>query len=182
MQNRATIQESGPDDKQGENNMDNVPFKNWEYNRPNQQQNRIYILCMIDHKNKWFNIRAEHDPRGKDSLGAYYMASLKVMKNLSKNANYDYDWHHVNVNRYLVENIDTVDQTIVSVHACDTTDQKSRQAGRIDLRPAMRALRAVWKDQSYTDMNKYNPGKTAGTITVTEDEETDTDRQYMYEA
>ena len=181
MQNKATTKESGPDNK-GENNMDKVPFQDWEYRRPNQQQDSIYILLIIDHKNKWFNIRAEHDPKGKDSLGAWYADSLKTMKRLAKRNNYYYDWHHNNINRYLVENIDTVEQQVLSSHPCDTSNQKVRSAGRVALRPMMRALRTLWKDKGYTDMNRYNPGRTTGTITVTETEEADSDRQYMYEA
>ena len=158
--------------------MDNVPFADWEYRRPAQDQDKIHILLIIDHKNKRFNIRAEHDPKGKDSLGAWYADSLKVMKKYVKKSDYYYDWHHVNINRYLVEHIDTVDQTVLSSHYNDNSTQKSRQAGREAFRPMMRALRVLWKDKGYSDMNKYNPGKTAGTVSATEE---DTEQTYLYD-
>ena len=127
-----------------------------DYFRTNQLKNRMDILGIFDHSNRMFNIRAEHDTFGKDSLGSYYMGAVGQMKRLDKREDYNQNFHYVNTARYLVENIDKCEQVVLMTFDCDTSTGDTRRAGRDLVRDTMKDLRKLWKTRGYSDMTTYN--------------------------
>ena len=131
-------------------------FKEQDYNRPNSQKNKMHILAIVDHKNKYFTIRAEHDAYGKDSLGSYYAGVRAQMHRLANREVYMQDFPYVNTARYLYENIDTCKQYELMEFDCDNLNDESRRAGRDTVRDSMKELRKQYKANGYKDMTTYN--------------------------
>jgi len=103
--------------------------------------NDRYILVVVDEKNKMFNVRAEQDPKGKDSLG-YWLHSAK--RQIRKNVDMGPATHK---NHYIVENYDNLEQsTLMLVHCAEKNVRDNP-----NLVKKLKELRAMYKDAGYKD-------------------------------
>ena len=126
--------------------------------RKNQNKKTAYILGVFDHKNKYFHIREEHDPIGKDSLGYWYKCSLDAIKKVKEGASFLP--HHYSMNVYLSENIDTCDQVVLAEFDIDATCKESKKQSRTLHKQWRVELGRAYKKLGYKPMNTYGQEKT----------------------
>ena len=123
------------------------------YKRENQENDKAYILALLDHKNRYYNIRCEHDPKGKDSLGFYLAHSKRAITAEKKGGSVLP--HLYNVNKYLVDNIDTIEQVILGVVDCDITIKENRSISKKQTKQWRMELGKHYKNLGYKNMATY---------------------------
>ena len=140
-------------------NGPNIERDNMSYRRANQENDKAYILALLDHKNRYYNIRCEHDPKGKDSLGFFLAHSKRAITAEKKGGSVLK--HHFNVNKYLVDNIDTIEQIVLATVDCDITSGDNRSNSKKQTKQWRMELGKHYKNLGYKNMNTYGEEATS---------------------